>query len=337
MLNFLTGESKPPVAPKPTAVLLVIQSDAYDWEKIFGGCTLRDGRTISVVQTGWKSIAVGPCENYGDPKKRCIVAVTKRWVDGKPVEGGATPSRVLNIRPDFVLIRNETVTPGEDNRAALLGLMYAGVPSVNCLASIYMNIERPVMMAAVNAAKARVGSEVFPVVEQCFFPSERGFFYGNTFPAVVKFGSAHAGMGKMRVRDHKDMEDVKSVVPMTKDGYAFAEPFIEGAYDLRVQKIGAVVRVFKRVSMSGSWKTNTGSSHLEELPLTPEFAQWADIASKMFGPGLEMDICTVDAIVDAGGRKYILEVNGTSSGLCPEREVEDNILIRDLVIAKLDP
>jgi len=347
MLSFLLGSDPTPPAPsaaakapgKEHAIVLVIQSDAYDWTKIFSGCTLTDGRPIKVVQTAWSSIAVGPCDNAPtELKKRCCVAVTKRWCDGKPVTApsGAPPDRVANIRPDFVLIRNEVVTPGENHKAELLGLMYAGVPSLNSLVSIYMCIERPCMMAAVNAARDRHGRDVFPVIEQSFFPSEKGFFYGNTFPAVIKFGSAHAGMGKMRVRDHKDMEDVRSIVPLTKDGYAFGEPFIEGSYDLRVQKIGAVVRVFKRVSMSGAWKTNTQSSHVDEIPLTEEYSRWANIAAGIFGPGHELDICTVDAIVDAQGKAQILEVNGTSSGLCPSREVEDNVLIRDLVLQKMN-
>ena len=36
------------------------------------------------------------------------------------------------------------------------------------------------------------------------------------------------------------------------------------------------------------------------------------------------------------GREYILEVNGTSSGLCPEQADEDNAHIRDLTLAKMD-
>ena len=38
----------------------------------------------------------------------------------------------------------------------------------------------------------------------------------------------------------------------------------------------------------------------------------------------------------ATGKEYILEMNGTSSGFCPDREDEDNILVRDLVLAKME-
>lgn len=70
--------------------------------------------------------------------------------------------------------------------------------------------------------------------------------------------------------------------------------------------------------------------------MTEEFHRWADIAAGMLGPDLILDVCTVDAIVDEQGRKLILEVNGTSSGLFPDCAAEDNALLRDLVIKKLN-
>lgn len=94
-----------------------------------------------------------------------------------------------------------------------------------------------------------------------------------------------------------------------------------------------MVRAFKRVSMSGDWKTNTGTSIAEEIEVTPAFRRWVVEASKSFGG---MDICTVDAIHNSeDGKDYILEMNGTSSGLFPDREIEDNECIRDLVLQRI--
>mmetsp|Transcript_75900 Transcript_75900/g.216481 ORF Transcript_75900/g.216481 Transcript_75900/m.216481 type:complete len:112 (+) Transcript_75900:215-550(+) len=54
----------------------------------------------------------------------------------------------------------------------------------------------------------------------------------------------------------------------------------------------------------------------------------------MFGG---LDILTVDAIHESStGREYILEVNGTSSGLAPDVAAEDNLHIRDLVVEKMN-
>eukprot|EP00947_MAST-08B_sp_MAST-8B-sp1_P000919 g919.t1 len=174
------------------------------------------------------------------------------------------------------------------------------------------------------------------VMPQCYFSNHRQMMYTKQFPAVAKVGAAHAGVGKMKVADHHDFEDFRSVVAMTKGDYCTAEPFVEGEYDLRIQKIGTHVRAFKRISLSGAWKTNTGSAHLEQIEVTDKYRRWADEASKIFGG---LDICTVDAIHDAAtGKELILEVNGTSSGLAPDDAItaEDNGHIRDLVLAKMN-
>mmetsp|Transcript_4614 Transcript_4614/g.7415 ORF Transcript_4614/g.7415 Transcript_4614/m.7415 type:complete len:232 (+) Transcript_4614:551-1246(+) len=215
--------------------------------------------------------------------------------------------------------------------------MYANVPSVNSLSSIYMFCERPIVQGELNRlAKLHKGKgpdNEFLLVPQSYFASYQGFFYGNSFPAVVKVGSAHAGYGKMKVANHKDMEDFKSVLAVA-DKYCTAEPFIDGKYDLRIQKIGNKYRAFKRISVSGTWKTNTQSSHVEVIPLTKKYKFWADEAANMFGG---LDILTVDAIHNAkDGKEYIMEVNGTSSGLLPTHQEEDDGHIRDLVLEKLN-
>ena len=104
--------------------------------------------------------------------------------------------------------------------------------------------------------------------------------------------------------------------------------------DLRIQKIGPHLRVFRRTAMGGQWKTNTGCSVAEEIELTDEYRRWAEGAAQMFGG---LDICTVDVLHEAeSGREYILEVNGTSSGLAPDMAAEDNGHIRDLTVARMN-
>ena len=76
---------------------------------------------------------------------------------------------------------------------------------------------------------------------------------------------------------------------------------------------------------------------VEELPLTEQnqrYKRWADAAAQMFGG---LDICTVDVIVEVdSGKEWILEVNGTSSGLCPEQADLDNEIIRDLTLERMN-
>ncbi|ETO07431.1 synapsin-1 [Reticulomyxa filosa] len=107
---------------------------------------------------------------------------------------------------------------------------------------------------------------------------------------------------------------------------------MKGQCDLRIQKIGTHYRVFKRISMSGNWKTNTGTAHIEDLELLPRYKFWADICGQSFGG---MDIVTVDVLVAAqDGKEYILEFNGTASGF--GKDEEDNLILREFTIHKMN-
>merc|ERR1719330_1739482 len=134
--------------------------------------------------------------------------------------------------------------------------------------------------------------------------------------------------------DHHQMSDFKSVLEMMPEEHCTAEPFIQGQADLRIQKIGRHYRAFRRHSVCGNWKTNTGTSVMEEEECLERWRLWADAAAEMFGG---LDILTVDAIVEEEtGKEFIMEVNGTSSGLHPDRAAEDNLHIRDLVLERMN-
>merc|ERR1712187_112253 len=224
--------------------------------------------------------------------------------------------------------------PHFDGRSRLDGLLFADVPAVNSLQSILLSCERPAVQGQLHRLNKRLGDE-FPVVPQHFASSSRSFMYGYTFPAVVKVGSAHAGLGKMKITDHHQMSDFRSVLAMMPGEHCMVEPFITSQADLRIQKIGSHYRAFRRMSISGEWKTNTGTAIMEEVELCERWRIWADKAAEMFGG---LDILTVDAIVEEGehGKEYILEVNGTSSGLHPDYAAEDNKHIRDLLLERMN-
>lgn len=48
----------------------------------------------------------------------------------------------------------------------------------------------------------------------------------SQFPTVVKIGTAHAGFGKMKIRDAEDFEDFRSVAALQAN-YVVAEPFVD--------------------------------------------------------------------------------------------------------------
>lgn len=326
---FFRNRDPNPPALKPASVLVLdTGKQSSDWKSIFQGARLSDGREIQVCQVGWDEFMVSAEPQSSLP---LLVHVHRRRPALHPDE-----PKSLTLQPDFVLIRNE-VWGGNftkhDHRTKLHGLMWGNIPSVNSLESIYMMQEKAVVQSKLYKLNRDLG-DAFPVIPAQYFAGHEEMMYSQSFPAVVKVGSAHAGQGKMVVQDHHQMEDFRTVLAMTEGKSLVAEPFIEGAFDLRIQKVGRHVRAFKRTSVSGTWKTNTGSAHIEELEVTDKYRFWVERASELFGG---LDICTVDAIHETQtGRELILEVNGTSSGFAPDRYDEDNVHIRELVMEKLE-
>lgn len=289
---------------------------------------LKNGAAIDVEQVAWDQVKVAAYTHTRSAP--LVVHISPRK---NPLPDGRKQRNTF--LPDFLLIRNvvRSINKLSDCRNQLFGFMYANLPSVNSLHAEYYFLERPLVHAELNRINRTLGDEKFPVIPQNYFASADEMMYALPFPSVAKMGHGHAGYGKMKLANHHDFEDFRTVVAMT-DHYCTAEPFIVGDYDLRIQKIGANYRVFKRISVSGNWKTNTGSSDLQELELTERYKFWADEASQMLGG---LDICTVDVIhSEKDNKEYILEVNGTASGLAPGYIEIDNQHIRDVVIDKMN-
>lgn len=307
-------------------VVLLALDYTTDWYKLFRGCKTAGGLPIRVEQSEWKDLHVEASATEG-------VKVHIKASDNPLPFSTQKDERV--VVPDFCLIRNFPMDIHDNGfKNMVIGLLFGDIPAVNSLESVLRCMERPVVYAAMLKLQRQLGPDRFPLIAMNYYPnlraSTRRLIEPESYPAVIKVSSTHAGYGKTQARDKHDMQDITSILALHNDYYT-TEPFIEHEYEFRVQKIGDHYRAFRRNSAS-SWKNNWGKLTFVDHEMTADYKLWVDEVAKLFGG---LDILALDVLHAKDGKDYIIEVNDTAPGLMWEHEEEDLGHIRDLALKRM--
>lgn len=216
-------------------------------------------------------------------------------------------------RPDVLLWRLGAIAPDPMHRACLELIRLSGVPCVNPANVLLQGYDRLGMLATMK----QLG---LPVIGFSAMAGEGALseFVPAQFPAVLKVGNLHGGLGKARAQDREAFEELGTLASLTTD-YITCEPFVDYVQDVRCLAVGD--RMWAMTRRSDTWRANVATSDYSMIAVPKEPGDWTRHAMQSLGA----DILGLDFLQTRSGEFVLLESNDIPGVLGFPREVCDEL------------
>lgn len=202
---------KPLLNDESPCVLIIDQNPQNNWYAAFRNKACFNGRVVRCEQTAWSNIVC----SRSHPTEGCIF-------DLEPTPEapfGTSQSKARSVKPHLVIVRNfARGAKDEQYFNHLLVLQQGGVPTMNSVDSLLSFYHRANAIHHMNCVEQRIGDpSIFQAVPIDFHSNLRELYLAPCkFPLVAKYGSAHAGAGKMRFLSADGFDDFHGLVSMSK-------------------------------------------------------------------------------------------------------------------------
>ncbi|EYB89576.1 hypothetical protein Y032_0230g2967 [Ancylostoma ceylanicum] len=357
-----------PVMPPDAKVLLIIDNHVVDWSKYFRNpndfpirveqadfpeldvlCT-EHSLTIEINQNGrdprYGIVYIHSSFKLGSEASKIADDRAQAWplspsslVDFSSRLGstlGSTGSSSFRCRtfcPQAAFV-GPSATHSPQSKTILRSMIAAGIPFVNSHTSMIAFMDKNNLKKQLRKLVLADNSRI-PIIPTIHYPHFHRFHQPTTFPVVISVNEGYQGIGKIKVNSNEELCDVEGMLQIMGKGdtEVEVEPFIELKYDLHVQKIGNDIKTFLRRGISKNWKSNVGSSVLEQIPTNERHRQYLHAICEHVG---RMSICSIDILVSKDGREYVHDINDVIA-LFGESQEDDRRSAAALLRAILAP
>lgn len=272
---------------KDARVLLVIDSHHVDWSKYFRNHT---EIAIRVEQADINELDVMCTE------KTCSVELSQPGKD------------IRTFSPSAVFL-GAGATRCAQLKTIIRSFIAAHIPFLNSHTSAVAFLDKNNLKKQLKKIILPDGASI-PLLPIVHYPHFHKFHQpqASTYPMIVSVNEGFQGIGKIKVNSIEELSDVEGMLQiMTKgDTEVEVQPFVQAKYDLHIQKIGQEYKTFIRRGICRHWKSNVGSSVLEQITTCERHKKYLKAITDHVGV---MQICSIDILVSKEGREFVHDVN----------------------------